>query len=115
MKDNHVIYTCLACPHVVDFTNAREEYDRQHSEGAPADADSATQRAQYDPSAGEVATPDGPALFVAYDSRRGLVTVERDYRHLVGYPAAECFVIKSAPGIESLGDGRYVRKEAAVR
>lgn len=46
----------------------------------------------YDPTAGTVDTPNGPAKFVAFHAGRQIVTVEHDFTHLVDYPADRCFV-----------------------
>ena len=46
----------------------------------------------YDPSAGEVRTPQGKGKFIEYLGATQQVVVEIDYRNILVFPAREVFI-----------------------
>lgn len=79
-NDGHTIYVCTECPQRVDFTAARDEFERQE------------QATSYDPTAAMIETPAGPGRFVEFDGSRQTVVVEMDFHYLVEFDASKCYV-----------------------
>lgn len=88
--DGRITYVCRHCRHAVDWTAAREELDRIRREGG--EIGTQPEVVQYDPTAGTIDTPAGPAKFVQFDPARGVVVVEVGYEHLVEFDASRCYV-----------------------
>jgi len=46
----------------------------------------------YDPTAGDIQTPDGRGKYVWFDGLKGECIVEMDYMYLVRFDASKCYL-----------------------